>query len=160
MTEIADRRVKSLMVRTAGEPALHVVNDAGAVDKRAVHHFVAQIGQTAPAGHVGLRKPKMIDAETAAGIAVAEHHLALAHGFVALWTQRWETRGCGVAVRGGNIKRDDFIRRLADDGRAENAVASNGIAARAVVLHWHGGVTRPRINPVIKREAGHAIRIM
>src|ERR1039457_5599571 len=57
MTEIAGGRVEFLMIWTAGETALHVVDYAGVIDECAIVPFVAQIGQAGPTIHVGLSYP-------------------------------------------------------------------------------------------------------
>ena len=100
VAEIADWRVKLLMIRAARETSLHVIYHTVARHKSAVIPLVAQVRQVGPAVDIGLRQPKMIHAKTAAGIAVTEHDHAFADWLVILRPQSRETSGRTQAVRG------------------------------------------------------------
>ena len=141
MAQAAVGRVETLVIRTAGETRLGVVNNPRVVDHGAVPRFIAQVGQGRPARRVGLREPQMINAETAAGIAVAKHHHALRRKAIVV-QQRRKTRRGPARVGGGNVKGDNrtAARDRRGDCAAENAVVCQRIAARAIIFHRHGSV--------------------
>ena len=53
-----------------------------------------------------------------------------------------------------------MLAGLPRDGRAENSVTGDRIAAGAIVVHRHCGVGWSRINAVKERQALHPVGIM
>src|SRR2546430_5141406 len=97
MAVVADRRIKLLMVRAAGETRTHVVNDTVSVNPGAVVRFVAHVRQVRPAIDDVLREPQMICAEAARGCRVAKTNDALAPRR-AVRQIRWKACGRGQRI--------------------------------------------------------------
>src|SRR5262249_11847534 len=66
MAKVAVGGIKSLMIRTAGEASLSVVDDAVAIDDSTIVGLVAEVRKVDPAVDVCLSDPEVIDGEAAA----------------------------------------------------------------------------------------------
>ena len=102
----------------------------------------------------------MIHSKTPARIAVAKQDHTFPRRFVVIGAQGRKARRRPQLVRGGDVKRGDLVGRLPRNGRAVNAVARDGVAARAFVVHRHRRVSGRRVQAVIKHEALYSIGVM